>query len=156
MLNESSSVKIYDTSSEEETYELGREFGAEAQAGSVFALEGDLGAGKTVFAKGFAAGLGIAEVVSSPTFTILESYYDGKMPLHHFDVYRIGDAEEMDEIGFDDCICSEGITIIEWAGNIEEIIPAGTYCVNISKDLSKGTDYRRIVITQTQKEGYLN
>ena len=94
MLNESSSVKIYDTSSEEETYELGREFGAEAQAGSVFALEGDLGAGKTVFAKGFAAGLGIAEVVSSPTFTILQIYDSGRLDLYHYDAYRIEDPAE--------------------------------------------------------------
>lgn len=147
---------IYEVQSPEETLNLGIEFASKALPGTVIALIGDLGVGKTVFTKGIAKGLGIKDNVSSPTFTILESYYDGKMPLHHFDVYRIGDAEEMDEIGFDDCICSEGITIIEWAGNIEEIIPAGTYCVNISKDLSKGTDYRRIVITQTQKEGYLN
>ena len=147
---------IFEVNSPEETKELGVKFANESDPGTVIALIGDLGVGKTVFTKGIAKGLGIEENITSPTFTILESYNEGRMPLHHFDVYRIGDAEEMDEIGFDDCICSEGITIIEWAGNIEEIIPAGTFCVNIEKDLSKGNDYRKIVITRTEKEGYLS
>ncbi|MCR4647960.1 MAG: tRNA (adenosine(37)-N6)-threonylcarbamoyltransferase complex ATPase subunit type 1 TsaE [Lachnospiraceae bacterium] len=147
---------IYEVNSPEETLELGIQFAKEAKGGTVIALIGDLGVGKTVFTKGIARGLGIEENVSSPTFTILESYYDGRMPLHHFDVYRIGDVEEMEEVGFDDCICSDGITIIEWAGIIEEIIPEGTYVVNITKDLSKGNDYRKIIIGKTEKEGYLN
>ncbi|MCR5848335.1 MAG: tRNA (adenosine(37)-N6)-threonylcarbamoyltransferase complex ATPase subunit type 1 TsaE [Lachnospiraceae bacterium] len=147
---------IFEVFSPEETIELGKKFALEANPGTVIALCGDLGVGKTVFTKGIASGLGIKENVSSPTFTILESYYDGKMPLHHFDVYRISDIDEMEEIGFDDCVFSEGITIIEWAENIEEIIPSGSFCVTVSKDLSKGTDYRRIVIKKTEKEGYLN
>ena len=147
---------IFEVNSAEETFKLGEEFAKVSKPGTVIALIGDLGVGKTVFTKGVARGLGITDNVTSPTFTILESYYDGKMPLHHFDVYRIGDAEEMEEVGFDDCVYSEGITIIEWAGIIEEIIPKGTYVVNIVKDLSKGNDYRKITITKTTKEGYLN
>lgn len=147
---------VFEVNSAEETFKLGEEFAKASKPGTVIALIGDLGVGKTVFTKGVARGLGITDNVISPTFTILESYYDGKMPLHHFDVYRIGDAEEMEEVGFDDCVYSEGITIIEWAGIIEEIIPKGTYVVNIVKDLSKGNDYRKITITKTTKEGYLN
>ena len=147
---------VFEVNSSEETLKLGTEFANNAKPGTVIALIGDLGVGKTVFTKGIARGLGITDNVTSPTFTILESYYGGKMPLHHFDVYRIGDVEEMEEVGFDDCVYSEGITIIEWAGIIEEIIPKGTYVVNIAKDLSKGNDYRKITITKTTKEGYLN
>jgi len=147
---------VFEVNSADETLKLGVEFANNAKPGTVIALIGDLGVGKTVFTKGIAKGLGITENVTSPTFTILESYYGGKMPLHHFDVYRIGDVEEMEEVGFDDCVYSEGITIIEWAGIIEEIIPKGTYVVNIAKDLSKGNDYRKITITKTTKEGYLN
>jgi len=146
---------IFEVYSASQTFELGVEFSKSAPGGTVIALIGDLGVGKTVFTKGIAKGLGINENVSSPTFTILESYYSGKMPLHHFDVYRIGDAEEMDEIGFDDCVYSDGITIIEWAQIIEELLPKGTVIVDISKDLSKGIDYRKIIIKRTQKEGCL-
>ena len=146
---------IFEVNSAEETKALGVRFAEEAAPGTVIALIGDLGVGKTVFTKGIAKGLGITEKVSSPTFTILESYYSGKMPLHHFDVYRIGDSEEMEEAGFDDCISSNGITIVEWATVIEDIMPAGTYVVEIAKDLSKGLDYRKITITKTQREGYL-
>lgn len=147
---------VFEVNSAEETLKLGVEFANNAKPGTVIALIGDLGVGKTVFTKGIAKGLGITDNVTSPTFTILESYYGGKMPLHHFDVYRIGDVEEMEEVGFDDCVYSEGITIVEWAGIIEEIIPKGTYVVNIAKDLTKGNDYRKITITKTTKEGYLN
>ena len=147
---------IFEVNSADETLKMGEEFAKNANPGTVIALIGDLGVGKTVFTTGIAKGLGITDHVTSPTFTILESYYNGRMPLHHFDVYRIGDVEEMEEVGFDDCVYSDGITIIEWAGIIEEIIPKGTYVVNIQKDLSKGNDYRKITITKTTKEGYLN
>ena len=148
MLNESSSVKIYDTSSEEETYELGREFGAEAQAGSVFALEGDLGAGKTVFAKGFAAGLGITEVVSSPTFTILQIYDSGRLDLYHYDAYRIENPAEMEEIGYADYFYGEGTCLVEWPGNIAEFLPDHYTRITIEKNLEKGFDHRRITVTE--------
>ena len=146
----------YEVNSPEETLSLGMDFAAKALPGTVIALIGDLGVGKTVFTKGIAKGLGITDNVTSPTFTILESYYQGRMPLHHFDVYRIGDPGEMEEVGFDDCVYSDGITIIEWAGLIEEIIPKGTFCVKIEKDLSKVNDYRKITVTKTEKEGYLS
>lgn len=147
---------VFEVNSAEETFNLGVEFAKNSHPGTVIALIGDLGVGKTVFTKGVARGLNIQDHVTSPTFTILESYYGGKMPLHHFDVYRIGDVEEMEEVGFDDCVYSDGITIVEWAGIIEEIIPAGTYVVKIEKDLSRGSDYRKITVTQTEKEGYLS
>ena len=146
----------YEVHSPEETFDLGADFAKKALPGTVIALIGDLGVGKTVFTKGIAKGLGIDENVTSPTFTILESYFGGRMPMHHFDVYRIGDACEMEEVGFDDCVYSDGLTVIEWAGIIEEIIPKGTFCVKIEKDLQKGNDYRKITVTKTQKEGYLN
>ena len=92
----------------------------------------------------------------SPTFTILETYESGRLNLYHFDVYRIGDVEEMEEVGFDDYVYGDGVSLIEWAGLIEEIMPKGTYVVNISKDLGKGLDYRKIVITRSEKEGYLS
>ena len=147
---------IFEVNSPEETKELGVKFAKESDPGTVIALIGDLGVGKTVFTKGIAKGLGIEENITSPTFTILESYNEGRMPLHHFDVYRISDVDEMEEVGFDDCVYSDGITIIEWAGLIEDIIPKGTFVVEISKDLSKGLDYRRISIRKTQKEGCLD
>ena len=147
---------VFEVNSAEETLNLGVEFAKNSCPGTVIALIGDLGVGKTVFTKGVARGLDIKDHVTSPTFTILESYYGGKMPLHHFDVYRIGDVEEMEEVGFDDCVYSEGVTIVEWAGIIEDIIPAGTYCVKIEKDLSKGSDSRKITRTQPEKEGCLS
>lgn len=119
---------------------------SKAQPGQVYALIGDLGVGKTVFTKGFAKGLGIEEPVSSPTFTILQIYEEGRLPLYHFDVYRIEEPEEMEEVGFDDYVYGDGVCLIEWAGRIEEILPEDTITVMISKDLEKGTDYRRIAV----------
>lgn len=149
-------VGVYEAFGPEDTKNLGIKFAQNVAPGTVIALIGDLGVGKTVFTKGFAQGLGIKEDVVSPTFTILESYESGRLPLHHFDVYRVGDPSEMEEIGFDDCVYGNGVCLVEWAGIIEEIMPKGTYVVNITKDLSKGTDYRKIQITVSDKEGYLN
>ncbi len=129
-----------------ETYEIGYRFGLEAEAGQVFALKGDLGVGKTVFTKGFAAGLGVKEPVVSPTFTIVQVYEGGRIPFYHFDVYRIGDVEEMDETGYEDYIYGEGVSLIEWAGRIEAVLPEHYMEVRIEKDLEKGFDYRRIEI----------
>lgn len=117
-----------------------------AQPGQVYCLYGDLGVGKTIFTKGFAAGLGITETVSSPTFTIIQIYDDGRMPLYHFDVYRIGDPEEMMETGFDDYICGDGVCFIEWADLIREILPEDRIDITIEKDPEKGFDYRRITV----------
>ena len=133
-----------ETNSERETYELGYRLGQKAKVGQVFTLIGDLGVGKTVFTKGLAAGLEIDEPVSSPTFTIVQVYEEGRLPFYHFDVYRIGDVEEMDEIGYEDYIYGEGVSLIEWANLIEDILPEHYTEVKIEKDLEKGFDYRRI------------
>lgn len=137
---------IVETRSPEETYALGQKIGKEAKAGQVYTLTGDLGVGKTVFTQGVASGLGITEPVNSPTFTIVQVYEDGKMPFYHFDVYRIGDVEEMEEIGYDDYFFGEGICLIEWAELIEEILPEDRISIIIEKDLTKGFDYRRITV----------
>lgn len=139
---------IRETNSERETYELGLAMGREARPGEVYTLIGDLGVGKTVFTKGLAAGLGIKEPVSSPTFTILQEYEEGRLPFYHFDVYRIGDVEEMDEIGYEDYIYGDGVSLIEWADLIREILPEHYTEVKIEKDLQKGYDYRRISICE--------
>lgn len=130
----------------EETYQLGEVLGSQATPGLVFTLIGDLGVGKTVFTQGFAKGLGIAGPVNSPTFTILQVYEEGRLPFYHFDVYRIGDVEEMEEIGFEDCIYGEGVSLIEWANLITEILPEKYIRVTIEKDLEQGFDYRRITL----------
>ena len=98
--------------------------------------------------KGLAKGLGIDEPVSSPTFTIVQIYDEGRLPFYHFDVYRIGDVEEMDEIGYEDYIYGEGVSLIEWANLIEEILPEHYFQITIEKDLEKGFDYRRITIEE--------
>ncbi len=139
---------IYETNSPEETEEIARRLGEEAKPSDVIALLGDLGVGKTVFTKGLARGLGITEAVSSPTFTIVQEYTDGRIPFYHFDVYRIGDVEEMDEIGFDDYIYGDGLCMIEWANLIMDIMPRHYTEVTIEKDLEKGFDYRRITLRQ--------
>ena len=138
--------KVYETNGPEETMRTGRMLGESAAPGQVYALVGDLGVGKTVFTKGFAEGLGIEEPVNSPTFTILQIYEDGRIPLYHFDVYRIEEPEEMEEIGFDEYIDGDGVCLIEWAGRIEELLPEDVIVVFIEKDLEKGLDYRRITV----------
>ena len=138
---------VTETRSAEETYELGRKIGLQARPGQVYTLTGDLGVGKTVFTQGVAAGLGITEPVSSPTFTIVQVYEEGRLPFYHFDVYRIGDIEEMEEIGYDDYFFGQGICLIEWANLIEEILPENLIKVTIEKDLDKGFDYRKITVT---------
>ncbi len=137
---------IVETHSEKETFELGKTLGEKAKPGDVFTLEGDLGVGKTIFTKGFAAGLQIEEAISSPTFTIVQVYESGRLPFYHFDVYRIGDVEEMDEIGFEDYVYGDGVSMIEWANLIEEILPGNCRNILIEKDLEKGFDYRKITI----------
>ena len=137
---------VIETWSPKETYALGEKIGREALPGQVYTLNGDLGVGKTVFTQGVAAGLGIQEPVNSPTFTIVQVYEEGRMPFYHFDVYRIGDVEEMEEIGYQDYFYGEGLCMIEWAQLIEEIIPENARHITIEKDLEKGFDYRRITI----------
>ena len=137
---------IIETNSAEETYQLGKQMGERAGAGEIYCLDGDLGTGKTVFTQGFAAGLGVEGPVNSPTFTILQQYDSGRLPLYHFDVYRIGDVEEMDEIGYEECFYGEGVTLIEWSSLIREILPDQVIRITIEKDLEKGFDYRRITV----------
>ena len=132
----------------EETYALGKSLGEAAKPGDVICLNGDLGVGKTVFTQGFAAGLAITEPVNSPTFTIVQEYHDGKLPLYHFDVYRIGDISEMDEVGYEDYFYGEGVCLIEWSNLIEEILPDHMTSVTIEKDLQKGFDYRKITVEE--------
>ena len=139
---------VYETWKPEDTYELGRKMGQEAVPGQIVCLNGDLGVGKTVFTQGFAQGLGIDEPVNSPTFTIVQQYDTGRLPLYHFDVYRIGDISEMDEIGYEDCFFGEGVCLIEWSGLIRDILPDHVTQVTIEKDLEKGFDYRRILVEE--------
>ncbi len=139
---------IKETENERETCELGFHMGKRAKAGHVYTLVGDLGVGKTVFTKGFAAGLGIGEPVCSPTFTIVQIYEEGRLPFYHFDVYRIGDIAEMDEIGYEDYIYGEGVSLIEWADRIPELLPEHYTEIKIEKNLEKGFDYRRIMVCE--------
>lgn len=142
----SSGAAVLETEGPEETFLLGREFGEVVTPGQVFTLIGDLGVGKTVFTQGLARGLGIEGPVNSPTFTIVQIYEEGRLPFYHFDVYRIGDVEEMDEIGYEDCFYGQGVCLIEWANLIEEILPEQYIRITIEKDLEKGFDYRKITL----------
>ena len=141
---------VIETFDPKETYDLGVKMGEQARAGQVICLNGDLGVGKTVFTQGFAAGLGIAGPVNSPTFTIVQQYEDGRLPLYHFDVYRIGDISEMDEIGYEDCFYGQGVTLIEWSELIGEILPEHVTEVTIEKDMEKGFDYTRIRVEEKE------
>jgi len=141
---------IYETNNYKETFEVGYKLGEKAKKGDIYCLNGDLGAGKTVFSQGFAAGLGVKEPVNSPTFTIIQIYEDGRLPLYHFDVYRIGDISEMDETGYEDYFYGEGVTLIEWASLIEDIIPPEAVQISINRDSNKDFNYRRIEITDTE------
>lgn len=141
-------MKIIETYSPEETFQAGKQLGEQAGKGQVYCLDGDLGVGKTVFTQGFAKGLGIQSDVNSPTFTIIQQYEEGRLPLYHFDVYRIGDISEMDEIGYEDCFYGEGVCLIEWASLVEEIIPETAIEIRIEKDLEKGFDYRKITVEE--------
>ena len=139
-------MTIYESNSEEETFNIGNELGKKADKGEIICLEGDLGVGKTAFTKGFAVGLLIEDNIDSPTFTIVQEYKEGRLPLYHFDVYRIGDISEMDEIGYEDYFFGDGVCLIEWASKIEELIPQSAVHIRIEKDLAKGFEYRRVVV----------
>ena len=139
---------VLESRSPEQTFQIGVRLGQKAKPGQVYTLTGDLGVGKTVFTQGFAKGLGIEEPVCSPTFTIVQEYGEGRLPFYHFDVYRIGDVEEMDEVGYEDYIMVQGVSLIEWAGLIEEILPENRTEVIIEKDLEQGFEYRRITIEE--------
>lgn len=143
-------MMVIETNSAKETYELGVQIGQKCVPGEAYTLIGDLGVGKTVFTQGLAKGLEIDEPISSPTFTIVQVYEEGRLPFYHFDVYRIGDVEEMDEIGYEDYVYGQGVCLIEWANLIEEILPEKRKEITIEKDLEKGFDYRKITITERE------
>jgi tRNA threonylcarbamoyladenosine biosynthesis protein TsaE len=137
---------IIDSNNAHDTYQLGYSLGAKAKKGEIYCLSGDLGVGKTVFTQGFAKGLGIEEAVNSPTFTIVQVYEGKELPLYHFDVYRIADVDEMEEIGYEDYFYGEGVCLIEWAELIKDLLPGNYTTITIKKDLQKGFDYRQITI----------
>jgi tRNA threonylcarbamoyladenosine biosynthesis protein TsaE len=134
-----------ETHSFEETVEFGERLGTVLNSGDIISLSGDLGTGKTAFTNGIAKALGIVSYITSPTFTIVNEY-EGRLPLYHFDVYRICDPDDMFDIGFEEYINGEGITIIEWGEQIKEILPKEIINVNIKKNLNKGFDVREIDI----------
>lgn len=138
---------VYETFSDKETFELGKRVGKNARPGDIVCLSGDLGVGKTVFSKGVAAGLGITENICSPTFTIVLEYRQGRIPLYHFDVYRIEDLSEMDDIGYEEYFFGDGLCIVEWGRMIEELLPHNTTYIDIAKDSARGFDYRQITIS---------
>ena len=147
-------MEVFESFKPEDTFEYAKKMGENAKPGQVFCLNGDLGVGKTVLTQGIALGLGIEEPISSPTFTIVQVYEEGRMPFYHFDVYRIGDIEEMDEIGYEDYFYGDGLTMIEWVNLIEEILPTTRKDITIEKDLEKGFDYRRITIREVMEWKY--
>ena len=139
-------MAVIDSFCAKDTYKLGEKIGQMAKPGMVISLTGDLGVGKTVFTQGLAKGLGIEEPVNSPTFTIVQVYEEGRLPLYHFDVYRIEEPEEMEEIGYEEYFYGQGVCLVEWASLVEEIIPPEAVWITIEKDLDKGFDYRKITV----------
>ena len=127
---------------------MGRSLGEQAKPGDIYTLNGDLGVGKTVFSQGLAKGLGIAEPISSPTFTIVQVYEEGRLPFYHFDVYRIGDISEMEEIGYEDCFYGDGVCLVEWADLVRELLPEHYTEITIAADMEKGFDYRKISLEE--------
>lgn len=135
------------TRSEAETFSLASNLGKELKAGSVICLSGDLGAGKTVFAKGLCQGLGIYEYISSPTFTIVNEY-GGRLPVYHFDMYRIEDEEELTCIGYEEYLAAGGVCIIEWPQNIKNSLPPKRIDVEIERNLTEGDEVRTVKIKE--------
>ena len=134
-----------------DTKKIAAEFVKTLHEGDVICMYGDLGAGKTAFAQGLAQGLNIGEPITSPTFTIVNEYY-GDLPLYHFDVYRIADPDEMYEVGYEEYVYGDGISVIEWAELIEDIFPEKRYNVTIKKDMAESEDYRKIIIERIEKQ----
>ena len=139
---------IIETFSSEETAELGRKIGRLVQPGDIICLNGDLGVGKTVFTQGIADGLEIGDSICSPTFTLIQEYEQGRIPLYHFDVYRISGPWDMDDLGYEDYFFGNGVCLVEWGCLIEELLPENTIMITIEKDLEKGFDYRKITISK--------
>lgn len=139
---------VFESTSSQMTFEFAKKIGENLKSGDVLCLDGDLGVGKTVFTKGMAAGLGIKDDVSSPTFTLIQEYYGGRLPLYHFDVYRIDGPWDMDDLGYEEYFYGEGVCLVEWGSMIKELFPENTIYVRIEKDLEKGFDYRKITVSK--------
>ena len=139
---------VFESTSSQMTVEFAKKIGEKLKSGDVLCLDGDLGVGKTVFTKGVAAGLGIKDDVSSPTFTLIQEYYGGRLPLYHFDVYRIDGLWDMDDLGYEEYFYGEGVCLVEWGSMIKELFPENTIYVRIEKDLEKGFDYRKITVSK--------
>ena len=139
---------VFESTSSQMTFEFAKKIGENLKRGDVLCLDGDLGVGKTVFTKGVAAGLGIKDDVSSPTFTLIQEYYGGRLPLYHFDVYRIDGPWDMDDLGYEEYFYGEGVCLVEWGSMINELFPENTIYVRIEKDLEKGFDYRKITVSK--------
>ncbi len=139
---------VFESTSSQMTFEFAKKIGQNLKSGDVLCLDGDLGVGKTVFTKGVAAGLGIKDDVSSPTFTLIQEYYGGRLPLYHFDVYRIDGLWDMDDLGYEEYFYGEGVCLVEWGSMIKELFPENTIYVRIEKDLEKGFDYRKITVSK--------
>ncbi|ONI46601.1 tRNA (adenosine(37)-N6)-threonylcarbamoyltransferase complex ATPase subunit type 1 TsaE [Candidatus Epulonipiscium fishelsonii] len=138
----------YKSYTEEDTFNIAKEIGKKAKSGDIFCLIGDLGVGKTIFSKGFALGIGINDHITSPTFTIVQVYDNILLPLYHFDMYRIEDSSELDYIGYEDYFFGNGICLVEWANNVEDVIPKNSTWIYIDKDLNQGFDYRQILVSE--------
>lgn len=139
---------VFESTSSQMTFEFAKKIGENLKSGDVLCLDGDLGVGKTVFTKGVAAGLGIKDDISSPTFTLIQEYYGGRLPLYHFDVYRIDGPWDMDDLGYEEYFYGEGVCLVEWGSMIKELFPENTIYVRIEKDLEKGFDYRKITVSK--------
>lgn len=131
--------------SEEDSAKLGRKIGEKAEPGSVLALIGDLGTGKTTLTKYIAAGMGVSEVITSPTFNIVKEYRSGRIPLYHFDVYRIEDPEEMYEIGYEEYFYGDGLCVVEWADLIEELLPGDAAVIKMEYSDTEGERIYRCI-----------
>ncbi|MGN0370295.1 MAG: tRNA (adenosine(37)-N6)-threonylcarbamoyltransferase complex ATPase subunit type 1 TsaE [Butyrivibrio sp.] len=139
---------VYETFSRDDTFELGRKIGSVVKPGDIICLDGNLGVGKTVFAQGVAAGLMIDEDICSPTFTLIQEYTTGRIPLYHFDVYRISGPWDMEDIGYEDYFYGEGVCLVEWGSMIKELFPPDTVFITIEKNPEKGFDYRKITVSK--------
>ena len=139
-------IMIYISKSINDTSNIADKFAAGIVSGDVICLYGDLGVGKTVFVQALAKRLGVGEYVNSPTFNIVNEYNGKNFTVYHFDAYRIEDYEQIFDVGYDEYVYSDAVSIIEWANNIEPVLPQNRYDVFISKDISQGEDYRKIVI----------
>ena len=136
----------FESFSTDDTQKIAKNLAENAQAGHIYALDGELGAGKTAFSKGFAKGLGIVRDISSPTFAIINEYTCGRLPLYHFDVYRLQSSDDFFDAGLDDYFYAGGVSLIEWSQIVKDALPPHTTYIKIEKDFEKGENFRRVII----------